>query len=110
MAFLPLALPGCAHGERSCKCFDIGQERCLFHFDCDVNPASWACHRVCASILYLNEDFVGGDAESVGSLVAPKSGHVLLFTSSWCFPHCVREGGSGEKYVVVIWYYAESAP
>jgi hypothetical protein len=85
-------------------------ERYLFHFDCDVNTASQAYHRVLTSILYLNEDFIGGETEFIDRLVAPKSGHVLLFPSNWCFPHCGREVVSGEKYVVVTWYHAESAP
>jgi predicted 2-oxoglutarate/Fe(II)-dependent dioxygenase YbiX len=54
-------------------------------------------------IVYLNDDFDGGETEFVGTgeIVRPAAGSALLFPPH--LPHTGRPVSGGDKWVVVAW-------
>jgi len=59
--------------------------------------------RIFTIIIYLNDDFVGGETclDELGDVIAPIKGRVLIFASD--IIHSARPVSSGIKYVVVAW-------
>lgn len=62
--------------------------------------------RTVSVIVYLNEDFQGGEIEFPGFNVLhkPKAGDVLFFPSSYAYNHNIKEVTEGVRYAVVNWY------
>jgi hypothetical protein len=57
-------------------------------------------------IWYLNDVEEGGETEMKGNIrIKPESGKLLLFPSTWTYPHCSRKTISNDKYVIVGWLY-----
>jgi prolyl 4-hydroxylase len=55
-------------------------------------------------IWYLNDVTEGGETEMNGNIIIkPESGKLLLFPSTWTYPHCSRKTISNDKYVIVGW-------
>lgn len=55
-------------------------------------------------IWYLNDVAEGGETEMRGNMrIKPESGKLLLFPSTWTYPHCSRKTISNNKYVIVGW-------
>ena len=60
-----------------------------------------------ASILYLNEDFEGGETEFLnGRKIKPETGKLVLFPSTWCMVHRGCPVTEGQKYLCVGWFYS----
>lgn len=60
-------------------------------------------HRKVSGLLYLNEDFTGGELffNKLNINYSPKSGDILFFPSSFPFTHEAKKVESGTKYCVV---------
>jgi hypothetical protein len=55
-------------------------------------------------IWYLNDVEEGGETEMRGNIrIKPESGKLLLFPSTWTYPHCSLKTISNDKYVIVGW-------
>lgn len=55
-------------------------------------------------IWYLNDVEKGGETEMKGNMrIKPETGKLLLFPSTWTYPHCSRKTISNDKYVIVGW-------
>ena len=55
-------------------------------------------------IWYLNDVVEGGETEMKGYMrIKPEVGKLLLFPSTWTYPHCSRPVVSNDKYVIVGW-------
>jgi hypothetical protein len=55
-------------------------------------------------IWYLNDVAEGGETEMKGNIrIKPESGKLLLFPSTWTYPHCSRKTISNDKYAIVGW-------
>ena len=55
-------------------------------------------------IWYLNDVAEGGETEMKGNIrIKPEAGKLLLFPSTWTYPHCSRKTISNDKYVIVGW-------
>lgn len=55
-------------------------------------------------IWYLNDVTEGGETEMKGNvIIKPEMGKLLLFPSTWTYPHCSRPTISNDKYVIVGW-------
>ena len=55
-------------------------------------------------IWYLNDVAEGGETEMRGNMrIKPEAGKLLLFPSTWTYPHCSRKTISNDKYVIVGW-------
>ena len=66
-------------------------------------------HRILTYLWYLNTVEEGGHTEFFGNyLIQPKQGKLILFPSSWTFPHCGKVPISNDKYIITGWLYAES--
>lgn len=61
--------------------------------------------RAISAIVYLNEDFEGGEVEFVnfGIKIKPKPGLLLLFPSNYPYKHIAHPVTSGTKYALVTW-------
>jgi hypothetical protein len=62
--------------------------------------------RVLSVLLYLNEDYEGGETYFPRQDIKIKGeqGDVLLFPSNYCYPHSAEEILNGIKYSVVTWF------
>jgi hypothetical protein len=62
-------------------------------------------------IWYLNDVAEGGETEMKGNIrIKPESGKLLLFPSTWTYPHCSRKTISNDKYVIVGWLMRKVIP
>jgi Rps23 Pro-64 3,4-dihydroxylase Tpa1-like proline 4-hydroxylase len=71
--------------------------------DCE-NP------RTVSIIMYLNDDYSGGDLEYIwfDKIYKPKAGDLLIFPSNYIYSHRVNEVTSGTRYAVVRFYKWET--
>lgn len=58
-------------------------------------------------ILYLNDDYEGGEIEfpPFGFKIKPKAGMMLMFPSNFAYRHIAHPVISGTKYAVVTWLH-----
>ncbi|XP_028836953.1 prolyl 3-hydroxylase 3 isoform X2 [Denticeps clupeoides] len=93
------------------------------HVDnCILEPETRQCwreapaftHRDLSALLYLNEDFEGGeffftnkDAKTVTARVKPKCGRLLGFSSGPVNPHGVTAVTSGRRCALALWFTKE---
>lgn len=61
--------------------------------------------RALSAILYLNDDYTGGEVEFVhhNIKIKPKPGMLLLFPSNYAYSHVAHPVTSGTKYAIVTW-------
>ena len=67
-----------------------------------------ASRRLISCVLYLNDDFTGGQTEMHGRKYRPEKGKVLIFPSNWNYPHRACPVEEGTKYAVVTWYHSDN--
>ena len=65
------------------------------HYDFDFNPYT--------SIIYLNDDYEGGQTFIKNKPITPKKGKMVLFTGSK-IQHSVGQITKGERYTIAIWW------
>lgn len=63
--------------------------------------------RVLSAVLYLNDDYEGGEIEFVNSGVRmkPEAGSIIIFPSNFLYIHQVHPIVSGERYSLPHWYH-----
>ena len=63
--------------------------------------------RVLSSVMYLNDDYVGGEMEFVNSGVKfkPEAGSIIFFPSNFLYIHEVYPVTYGERYSMPHWYH-----
>ena len=61
--------------------------------------------RCVSAIVYLNNDYEGGELEFVnyGIKIKPEPGMLLLFPSNYAYTHIAHPVKSGTKYAIVTW-------
>lgn len=61
--------------------------------------------RTVSAIIYLNDDFDGGEIEFInfGIKIKPKPGMLLLFPSNYAYSHIAHPVTNGTKYAIVTW-------
>lgn len=66
---------------------------------------STADGRCVSAIVYLNDDYVGGEVEFVNFniKIKPKPGMLLLFPSNYAYRHIAHPVTDGVKYAIVTW-------
>jgi predicted 2-oxoglutarate/Fe(II)-dependent dioxygenase YbiX len=81
--------------------YQTGQEY-KAHFDGGLGD-----NRVVSPILYLNDDYEGGELEFVhyGITIKPKAGSLYLFPSNYPYAHIAHPVTSGTKYAIVTWLH-----
>jgi predicted 2-oxoglutarate/Fe(II)-dependent dioxygenase YbiX len=72
------------------------------HYDGDT-----AGGRCVSAILYLNNDYKGGEVEFVnfGIKIKPEPGMLLLFPSNYAYTHIAHPVLEGTKYAIVTWLH-----
>jgi len=77
-----------------------------YKLHCDAAPDH---HRTLSAILFLNNDYKGGELifkstsgeEEV--VIEPKPGSVIIWPSNFLFPHMVKPVTEGVRYTIVAW-------
>jgi hypothetical protein len=66
-----------------------------------------ATGRAVSAIVYLNNDYRGGEVEFVnfGIKIKPEPGMLLLFPSTYPYTHIAHPVNSGTKYAIVTWLH-----
>ena len=77
----------------------------IYHHDHDIRFEQ-KDHRVITYLWYLNDVEEGGETEIWGNIkIKPERGKLLLFPSSWTFPHSGLMPKSHNKYIITGWLY-----
>jgi hypothetical protein len=78
----------------------------IYHDDFYIDYPKKMC-RIITYLFYLNDVDEGGETEFFGgeTKIVPKKGKLILFPSSWTFPHCGKMPISSNKYIVTGWIY-----
>lgn len=71
----------------------------------DMSGECDAVSRLISVVLYLNDDFKGGETEMLGRKFRPEKGKALIFPSNWNYPHRACPVTEGTKYALVTWYH-----
>jgi len=79
-----------------------GGEEFKAHYD---GPT--ASHRSLSPILYLNDDYTGGELEFVNFdlKIKPKAGSMYIFPSNYPYAHIAHPVQTGTKYAIVTWLH-----
>lgn len=89
--------------------YEKGKGKYIYHHDflLDMEKKKY---RVITFIWYLNDIEHGGETEFFGGdiKIKPKKGMLLLFPSSWTFPHRGIMPISDNKYIITGWMYIDS--
>lgn len=63
-------------------------------------------YRLLTFIWYLNDVTSGGETEFFGTrIINPEAGKLVLFPSSWSYPHRGKMPISHDKYIITGWIY-----
>lgn len=73
-----------------------------YHAHYDGGPSS---RRYMSPILYLNDEYDGGEIEFVnfGLKIKPKAGTLMLFPANYAYTHIAHPVTQGTKYAIVTW-------
>lgn len=76
------------------------------HVDSMPGSSSIYGQRQLSAVLYLNDDFEGGELHFTrqGLTYNPEAGSLVVFPSNFCFPHASLPVLNGTKYAVVTWF------
>lgn len=79
--------------------YEPGQQ---YHVHSDAGGTST---RVISALVYLNDDFTGGETEFVlfGEKVQPKAGRLVIFPSNYAYAHAALPPTDGVKYSAAFW-------
>ena len=55
------------------------------------------------SLIFLNDDYEGGEFKLCGEPLQKKKGSAVVFPSNFMFPHEVQEVLSGNRYSIMTW-------
>jgi hypothetical protein len=66
--------------------------------------------RAFSPILYLNDDYTGGEIEFVnfGITIKPEPGTLMLFPSNYAYSHIAHPVKTGTKYAIVTWLHDQA--
>lgn len=77
------------------------------HYDSGTEMA-----RIISAVVYLNDDYVGGEIEfpHFNLKIKPQAGMLILFPSNFTYAHIAHPVTSGSKYNLVTWIRDREAP
>lgn len=79
--------------------YDEGE---YYDWHIDILPTKQV-DRILSLVLYLNDDYEGGELQFPFLKYTPKKGYAILFPSNWMFPHTSLPIKTGTKYSLVTW-------
>ena len=56
-----------------------------------------------SALLYLNDDYEGGEFYVAGKMFEPKRGSAIIFPSNFMFPHGAKTVMKGTRWSIVTW-------
>jgi predicted 2-oxoglutarate/Fe(II)-dependent dioxygenase YbiX len=75
----------------------------IYHTDNNVDIQN-NTERCITFLWYLNDVCSGGETEFFNNIkISPEIGKLVLFPSTWTYPHCSRPVISNDKYIMVGW-------
>jgi hypothetical protein len=76
------------------------------HVDTGTGISDLSSRKV-TMIIYLNDDYKGGELyfPLLRYKIKPKKGDIVVFPSSFLYPHCALPVKKGRKLAVNIWYH-----
>lgn len=79
-----------------------GGQEYLAHYD-----GGGESRRVVSAILYLNDNYEGGEIEfpNFDIKIKPQAGMLILFPSNYAYTHIAHPVTEGTKYAIVTWLY-----
>ena len=77
-----------------------------FHHDQGTMQGREEYHRQISVILYLTDDFEGGETSFIHCNLKPKKGEAIIFPANWCFVHSGNHVRKGKKRIAVTWIYS----
>ena len=68
--------------------------------------------RVLSSVMYLNDDYDGGEIEFMhsGVKIRPDAGSIIFFPSNFLYVHEVHPINNGTRYSLPFWYHNSLTP
>jgi hypothetical protein len=85
--------------------YDKNVGKFLYHNDFAIHENKEAI-RVLTFLWYLNNVEEGGETEFWGNYaVKPEKGKLLLFPTTWTYPHSGKIPISNDKYIITGWLY-----
>ena len=84
-------------------------EEYQYHTDASLFSRELGAHnlrdRLISVVIYVNDDFKGGETQFHGRKYQPVRGKALVFPSNWNYPHRSCPVLDGEKIAIVTWYH-----
>lgn len=78
----------------------------LYHYHHDFIVSPDCSFRVLTFLWYLNDVSEGGETEFQNLLlITPQKGKLVLFPSTWTYPHRGKMPLSNDKYIMTGWVY-----
>ena len=75
----------------------------IYHTDNNIDTNN-STERCITFILYLNNVEEGGETTFYNNIkIKPQGGKLVLFPSTWTYPHCSCPVISNDKYIIVGW-------
>jgi hypothetical protein len=86
--------------------YETNKGKYVYHNDFSIDLPNKK-HRVITYLWYLNNVNLGGETEFLGGeySIKPETGKLLLFPSTWTYPHCATIPISNDKYIITGWVY-----
>ena len=74
--------------------------------DQDRNPLSYCHWRSHSAVLYLNQDYEGGETvfRDQNVNIFPETGKLLMFPAGYDFSHGVNQIENGDRYTLAMWF------
>jgi len=85
--------------------YSKGKGKYVYHNDFQVNNENKS-YRAITYLWYLNNVEEGGETVFFGNYkIKPKTGTLIFFPASWCYPHTGKMPLSSNKYIITGWLY-----
>jgi hypothetical protein len=82
-----------------------GKGKYIYHNDFQINNEDKS-YRAITYLWYLNNVEEGGETVFFGDYkIKPKTGTLIFFPASWCYPHTGKMPLSSNKYIITGWLY-----
>lgn len=77
----------------------------IYHHDFSINYEK-RVYRIATFLWYLNDVIEGGETFFFENIkIKPEKGKIVIFPSSWAFPHAGNIPVSNDKYIITGWLY-----
>ena len=75
----------------------------VYHSDNNINTIKNE-ERVLVYMWYLNDVEIGSETHFINFKIKPTTGKLVIFPSTWTYPHCANIPISNDKYIITGWF------